>query len=364
MRRLIFAVLVALLLGLGLAQVWSPEPVEQRLLGVQLETVMPQHAAAVQREPLEVQAVMLDMALADEVLATKARLALLRHGDMAREALVTYGADAEFRDVLREHGESVVPAIHYFVHNELFSLTFYRRAGEAAAALRQRWNGEVVQETSAAALTPVERGHYAIRFIAQDGHDFLGQFVIASDGQVARVQTERLTEGVTDFFTSGIRGLETRVRRGEELRLGDAGWAAVDVAIGVSALKVLRMGRGAAAARTATTASPATASLGTSLLRGSRVGAQVARIGGPVALVYIVVRHPSLLNSAFARAAEVLGYPVWLVQSVGWALVLLPLILLLQFLLRPLALVLGGCVTCLRWCDRCLRGRRAPAATF
>ena len=52
-----------------------------------------------------------------------------------------------------------------------------------------------------------------------------------------------------------------------------------------------------------------------------------------VALVYVVVKHPALLNDVFAGAARVLGVPAWMVQIPGWFLVLLPLLLLTRWLL-------------------------------
>lgn len=362
MRRLIVALVLAFAAALWISRAWAPEPLEERLVAVQLAAVMPQQAEVLRQEPFGIQQILLEFAQTDEVLATKARLALLRHGDMSRGVLLAHAAEPEFRAVLREYGEQVIPPIHFFTHNDLPSLAFYKRAGEATEALRQRWGGQEVSPSLP--LTEADRGRFAIRFIESDGHGFLGQFVIAEDGSVARVQTERVTEGVVDFFTSGIRGLETRMRQGETVRASDAGWAAVDVAIGVSALKLLRMGRGAAATRSVATAQPATAALGSTLLRGSRIGLQVARIGGPVAVAYIVVRHPSLLNSAFGQIAEVLGYPAWLVQMIGWGLVLLPLLLVLQWLLRPVAFVLGRCGAFLQWCDRRLTGRRRACVTY
>lgn len=362
MRRLTFALIAALMVGLLLARVWSPQPLEQRLIGVQIEAVLPEQAELLQRESAALQGAMLLLALDDPTLATRAQLALLRHGDLARAVLVTYAAEAEFRIVLGEYGEHVVPPIHFFMHNDLPSVAAYKWAGDAAEAVRRRWSGQ--EGETSASLTAEERGRYAIRFIATDGYDFLGQFVVGKDGVVARVQTERLTEGLVGFFTGGIRDFETRARRGDELRLSDAGWAAVDVALAVSALKVLRMGRGTTVLRSSTTVEPATLAIGTALLRGGRIGARVARFGGPVALAYVVVRHPSLLNSAFGELAGLLGYPAWLVQSVGWALVLLPVFLLLQWLLRPLGWCLAAAAGVLGWCDRSLRRRPTAYRTF
>src|SRR5690554_3002560 len=249
MRRLLFPAFMALALAALLAWLWVPQTVEQRVLAVQVERLMPAQAGELLDEALEVQAVFVDYAGAeDAVLATKAWLALRRYPDMARTILPLYGDDPLFRDILRRHGEAVLPPIRYFMDHDIGTLTLRKRTSDAIDALRWRWNGEAIPAPPPTDLTPVERGRYAIDFIATDGHGFLGQFEVAEDGLVSWIQTERALEGLASFFAGGIRGLETRVRSDEAVRLADLGWAAVDVAIGISALKVLRLGRGAGGA--------------------------------------------------------------------------------------------------------------------
>ena len=360
-RRMLVALTVAGALAAGLILAGGRAPLEERLLHLQLQAVLPEQAAALRDESLLVQQAVLELAVADPVLATKAWLALERYPAMAREILQEYGADPAFRLILREYGELVLPPIHFFMSNESLALSVRKQIADGLRAARQRWQDAELpmQPVPAmdAGLDARERGYYAIRFIAADGHGFLGQFVVAEDGRVLRVQSERLVEAASDFFTGGIRRLETRLRLGQEVRASDAAWAALDLAMAVGALKVLRMGRGATTLSAGGRATePATAALGSTLLRGSRIGARVARMGAPVALAYIVVRHPSLLHSAFARIAEIVGIPTWLGQLVGWTIVLWPLLLLLSWLLKPLAGLLGISVTALRWCDARLRG--------
>jgi hypothetical protein len=50
------------------------------------------------------------------------------------------------------------------------------------------------------------------------------------------------------------------------------------------------------------------------------------------------------------------------VQVVGWTLVLLPIMLLLRFILGPLAWLMAGIVGLLRWFDRFLRSRKLRTA--
>ncbi len=367
MRKLFLAVLFAVIGASLIAGLYRPRPLEQQLLHLQVERSMPEHAEALAAEPPELQALFL-MYADDPVLLAKARVSLLRYPQMARPLFAMYGADESFQHVLRTYGEDVFLPIHYFVNNPVFTIELMRSLGEtarsAARALRGLWGDEAAGDTvPPQQLTAEERGRYAIEFIAAEGHDFLGQFVVSQDGAIGWVQTERVLEGINRFFAGGLKGLESKVRRDETLEAADYGWAAVDVAVGVGAFKLLRMGRGTAAAGRSLTFPERSAVLGAGLWRGTVAGARVARYGAPAILAYMAVRHPSLINSLLGSAAEKLGLPVVWVQIVGWTLVLLPVILVLRLFLAPLAWLLVRLAALLRWGDRAWRrrGRRALA---
>src|SRR5690606_24363158 len=138
----------------------------------------------------------------------------------------------------------------------------------------------------------------------------------------------------------------------------------MDVAIGVSAFKLLRMGRGAAASAGTLTYSQRSAALGSGLWRASVVGTRLVKYGAPAGLAYIAVRHPSVINSMLGAVAEKFGLPVHLVQVAGWTLVLLPVMLLLRFLLGPLVWVLAGVVRLLAGLDRLWRKRRQDSSVM
>jgi CBS domain containing-hemolysin-like protein len=123
------------------------------------------------------------------------------------------------------------------------------------------------------------------------------------------------------------------------------------------------MGRGAAAGGRSLSFTERSAALGAGLWRGSAIGARIVKYGAPAVLAYIAIRHPSVINSFFGYAAEKLGLPVGLVQVVGWTLVLLPIILLLRFVLAPIAWIMAGMGRMLRWIDRSLRRRTARRAS-
>lgn len=361
MKTLFVAILLALLGALLITSLYKPKPLEAQLLHLQVERAMPEAADEIAGEPAEIQALFLAYA-EDPVLLAKARLALLRYPDMARPIFLMLGESPDFREVLRRYGEDVVLPIHFFLTHEVFTLELMRGLSETAqsalSTVRRLWNGdEPAQAASTGALTTEERGRYAVQFIKAEGYDFLGQFVISPKGEVGWVQTERVLEGINSFFAGGIKGLEGKIRRDETVAVGDVGWAALDVAIGVSALKVLRMGRTAAVGGRSLTFSQRSAALGAGLWRGSAIGARLVKYGAPAVLAYIAIRHPSVINSLLGSAAEKLGLPVGLVQVVGWTLVLLPIMLLLRFILGPLAWLMAGMVGMLRGLDRLLRRR-------
>lgn len=370
MKALFVAILLAFLSALLIARLYEPVPLETQLVHLQVEQAMPELADELTAEPAELQALFLAYA-DDPVLLAKARLALLRYPDMARPIFLMFGESLEFQDVLRRYGEDVILPIDYFLKHEIFTLEFMRGVSETArsalSALRQLWNeGAPVHEAANGALSGEERGRYAIQFIKAEGYDFLGQFVLSPGGQVGWVQTERVLEGINSFFAAGIRGLETKVRRDEAVALGDVGWAALDVAIGVSAFKILRMGRAGAVGGRSLTFSERSAALGSGLWRTSVIGTRLVKYGAPAVLAYVAIRHPSVINSMLGSVAEKLGLPVALTQVAGWTLVLIPVLLLLRLVLVPLVWALSGITGVLRWLDRSLRRRnpRAVAAAW
>ena len=369
MRSLLLALVFAILAALLITGLSKPQALEAKLLNLQVEQSIPQMAAELRGEPAELQALFLVYS-DDPVLLAKARLALLRYPDMARPILLNFGASKDFQQVLRAYGEDVTLPIHYFLTNEVATIEWLRRIRDASQsalnAMGRLWQQEGDQAGEAAgnvALSADERAAYAVQFLKAEGYDFLGQFILTPKGEVSWIQTERVLEGIAGFFASGIKGLEIKLRQDDTLAAGDVGWAAVDVAVGVGALKVLRMGRAGAAGSRALSFPQRTAVLGAGLWRGSVIGSRLVKYGAPVVLVYIAIRHPSVINSLLGQAAESLGLPVPLVQFVGWTLVLLPIMLLLRLMLAPLGWLMAGMVGMLRWLDKSLRRSAADGTT-
>lgn len=381
MKKLLVATVLAVCVALLVAGLFAPRSLDARIIQVQLEQASPELASELAPEPLDLQALFLAYA-DDPVLLVKARLALLRHGALARPVLRELGDTPGFQQALRSYGEDIVLPVHYFMENEIATLALMRNLGEASraalATLRQLWGSAAAEEAASAPLDARERGLYAVHFLNAEGYDFLGQFVQGADGTVRWVQTERVLEGLNQLLASGIRGIETRYHRDEPIDAMAIGHAALDVAVGITAFKVLRMGR-VAAPVAGTTQSLATAQrsvvLGAGLWRGSVVAQRLLKYGAPAVLAYMAVRHPSLINALFGSVAETLGLPVRWVQVVGWTLVLLPVFWALSFLLVPLAWVLGGAgrflrgvngwlsgARCTHWCTHHARKEKGPTA--
>jgi len=359
MKTIFVSAALALCIALLTALSSPPAPIESQILRAQLENHFPTYVEQLTGEPLEIQAFFVDHA-DNPLLVGKARLALVRYPAMTQRILTLYGDEETFQEVLANYGDLVIPPIWYFLENKSTLLQAKRDAENMGERVKRKWatfwNDEKAMaehpDTVVEEVSPEERGWHAILQVKDHGHDFLGQFVTDENGQIKRVQTERALEAVTSFFASGIRNVETKWKKGEEIELGDAGWAALDLAVGVSALKVLRISRATAKGTQAMSFSQRNAALGSSLIRGSTMGLRVAKYGAPVVLGYIAITHPSVLNSIFKAIAEAVGLPIALVQIVGWALVLFPVVFIAMTVLKPLTLLLSGAVRLLVWMQK------------
>ncbi len=352
MKKAMVVLGVALLVAALASYASRPVPIEQKLLSIQAQDTLPGFDQ-IRDEPVEVQAAILDLG-DDPLLLLKAQAALLAYPEMARTVLPLYASEPEFREVLATYGEHALPPIHYFIHNSVSSVEWmdkaarqYERARGYIAGLRGE---EPAEQQKAEPLLPEERGWYAVNFIRNEGHDFLGQFVVDDSGQTQWVQTERVTEGIAQFFTSGVRQLESDYRTGEDISASDIGWASVDVLVFASAVKVLRAGRTAAKATQGARLSTRSAALAARITGSGRLILRSARYAKWPVIVgagYLVVTHPSLINDFFAGVADVLGVSPVLIQIAGWLLILVPALYLLSWLLWPAIALLRGLLAAL-----------------
>jgi hypothetical protein len=340
-RRLPWLVLFALAAAVGLSLSLTTMEPEERLVRVQAAEEYGQDSI-VAAQPADIQALLLDYR-SDRLLALKARAALLVYPSETRQLLRLYGTEPEFRRALAEHGEHLVPPVIYFYRHPVGSVEALNRLARAWQATGRMMKdyfgnnaaGQSQQPQAGGELTPEQRGWYAVNFALQEGQDFTGQFVVAPGGDIEWLWTERIMENAVQFLTSGIANLEKRYRTDQPIGAADIGWAAVDAVIIGGSLKLLKAGRAAAV----TTRS---ASLGT---RSAAFSARMARVGqmasvlvrngkwpALVALGYVAIRHPALLNDLFASVAGVLGVPPRMMQVTGWFLLLMGLMLVLRLL--------------------------------
>ncbi len=357
MHKALWIVLLAFIVG-GLAS-FSTEsvPIDQRLISIRAQELMPDYDELAD-EPIELQAAVVDLG-EDPLLLLKARAAMMVYPDMARTVFPLYASEPEFQRILRTHGEHVLPPIHFFLTHSVSTVEWMNKASvqyERAKRAFQRFRGKDVEDVKVdddgEPLSPEERGWYAVNFIDREGQDFIGQFVVGAQGQTEWIQTERITEGVVQFFTGGIRQLEASYRVDGDVTASEIGWASVDMLVFASAVKVIRAGR--VVGKTTQTARVSTRSAALAarvtgsarfLLRSARYAKWPAIIG----VGYLVVSHPSLINDFFASAAELFDLPALAVQTLGWTLILVPVLYLFSWLLIPLLGLLKGSVSFVSW---------------
>ncbi|MFC3286347.1 hypothetical protein [Litchfieldella rifensis] len=361
MKKFAYVLGIAVLAAVLFSLASQPMAMEERLIRIQAAEALPGYAGQLEREPLEVQAVLLDYRH-DDLLRLKAEAALVEFPALAREILSLYGAEPEFQDILRQHGSAILPPIHYFLNHDVHTLALREAAAHQWRSVKvaaQRWwqdkasdNGTPRSAMGAVdaspTLTPEQRGWYAVNLIRREGHGVLGQFTVGTEGMVKWIQSERLLEAVNSLFAGGIRQLETRVQSGQAVRASDIGWGLADGAVMVSAVKLLRVGRsGIVSTRSAGIAGRSAALSGRfSTASGLISVGRYAKWPVAVAGAYLVVRHPALVNDTLAAVARTLGYPTWLVLLLGWTLILLPCLYLGSWLLR---LVVGPSLSLLCW---------------
>lgn len=331
---LIIVVSAVVIAGLASA-VASHEPFETKLVRLEAQRALPVLASSLKQESPELNALFLSYA-ENEALWMSASLAILRYGDVAREVLVEYGLSPQFQKVLTRFGADTVLPISYFRTHDVATLRAQHWIGEHYQQLSRWWSD--AEGDADGEFTPHRRGQMGIALLDVNGHALLNQFVVNDQNEVAWLQGERVVAGVGDFFTSGLRDLESQWRQGEEIGAGDIGWAGVDILVMASTVKVLRAGRAARAARLSSIeAQGARTSLRQGvLITGGRFAAlpRMAKVAAVAGTAYVVIRHPSLVSALGANLSSWLGWPVWLSQFLVWLIVLLPALILVRFVYR------------------------------
>lgn len=335
--------------ALVIAFSWKPASYVEQLIRIQAEQELRHIDPAILDEPAQVQATLLDYSR-DKELVLKAWIALSKYPASARDILLHYGAEPEFKDILRRYGDAVVPVIQYFRDNDVWTVRAMdatgKAIGSAMEAARKIWRqvmgSEAGNRDPAAPPRPVElgrmeRGWYAVNFIKHEGHDFLGQFSVHPDGKARWNQTDRVVKASTAFFTSGVRNLETKIDLGQTLTGADAFWAGLDVALIAVPARILMSGKAVARSGQELNLASRTRLVAPRLLPRGEVLRKIGAYGAAAATIYVIVRHPSLLSSVFAELANLIGVSPWVMQTALWSVIIALLLYAFSWLLIPMA---------------------------
>lgn len=348
-RKLLLFFVTAIVASLAICRLWQPASYEEELIRIQVEQEVAYIDKSIMNEPVEVQLMLLDYSR-DKELVLKSWIALSKYPEKAREILSLYGSEPEFKEILANYGESIIPPIQYFQENDIWSVMAMnsmargiQSATESAMSLWNRITGsEHTNSNSATQVQTTEfgqkqRGWYAVNFIKQEGHHFLGQFVVDKEKKVKWVQTDRILEGITSFFAGGLRTLETKHDVGDDITTSDVFWAGVDVAVVAGSLKLLRAGKAVARSGKELSLVSRTRIFASRLLSKGEIFQKLGKYGAVAATVYIIATHPSLINSAFAEVAKLAGLNPLIVQFAGWSLIIMIALYPFSWLLKTFA---------------------------
>ena len=382
--RIALLLTIALALASTIAAGSTDAPYEDRLVDMALRQTYAGQWNSVATQPLALKALLLDY---DHELAFKAQLGLEKYGDDAQDVLLRFGDDPTFQEVLRQYGENTLPVIAYFVHNDITSLRLtylaQQKSDAAIAAAKSLWDrfwssqpaktpdtsdsANATPNANATEITdygPELRGQRAIGFIVQEGHQFLGQFVLNAEGKAMWVQTERSLGAAKSFFFSGVIGLEKKYQSGQPLEAVDVLSAGLDVFIVAGTFKALKFLRASQQVR-AVGVLKRSQLLAAPLLGRSALGRYAMKYGVVAGTAYLVVQHPSLLNGMFVTIGQWLGLSPLLAKTLGWSALLLPLLWpllsLLGWALRASGSLLLATGQGLRWALRRLGFSRGAA---
>jgi len=376
-RKLAIILVLALVSAIAIGQRLEPTPYADKLISIQAEQKLGFFDHGLLDQPLEVQAMLLDYLgdgefdprTANGQLVMKTWIALAKYPAQTREILQLYGVQPEFQAILREYGEGVIPIIEYFLLNDLNSLRAMNAVGNAIASagqsvtsLRNRLKGnaqpsELEPTSTKAEYGPLERGWYAIHSIHQGGHKFLSQFAIDKENIAHWNQTERTVMAVGSFFTSGVASIERKYQLDETISGGDVFFAAVDVIPFVAAVKLLKVGKSAAATGKELSLIGKTRTFGARLIPKNRFLKSLAGPGVVLATGYVLVRHPGLINSLLGGLAKFLGINPMLFQAAFWFLVIFVALYPFTWILKLLA---KATLRSFAWLEKSGRMNEAP----
>lgn len=372
-KKLLFVGMIALASSSLITYLNKPKSYDDALVAIQSKNMLAPIDPSISEQPTSIQLLMMQYMSESPILAQESLIALKKYPKFAPDIFEAYGENAEFKKALDQYESGIIPVIYYYRTNDMMSLKLKQDVQKGMDVAKNTavriWDKITQKETQPAQdvqppekLDPHQRGLIAITTINHDGYDFIGQFITNNDGEVHWVQTDRVTSDITDFLTSGIKKVEVKHDKKENITASDYFFAATDALVFASAFKVLKVAKAAeetgkatdAAAQSGkvlTDASTAAAKsaddvkaggfiertklFGSSLIPKSALLRKAGRVGVYAATGYVIFTHPSLLNSIFSEIAKLLGLPPFIGMLIGW-------FLLIGFLFYPIIFMLGG----------------------
>lgn len=398
-RKLWVFAFIALCSASVIAYQAQPVSYDDTLIQIQAKKELGYLGTGILKQPAAIQAQLLSYAH-HPILAMQAWLALQKYPKKTPRILDWYGQDPDFQRILEQFGPQVIPVIDYFTTHSITTLTVLHAVTRTANSIAQEstsmWRNltgnpsatpqatpndasrNKPQAAPPIELTPEQRGMAAIYDIQHEGNHFIGQFDIDATGTAHWNTTDRITQDVGYFLTSGLVNVTRKHELDEKITAADVGWAAVDALPIIAGFKLLKLGKaGMTAAKEAKALETIDAAKASSVAKNTKMAdttkttrittqtesgsswrivertGLLARSLAPkflykaawLATTYIIITHPALLSSLFVHLGNFLGSPAWLSLLIGWTgllyLLLFPFIWLLEKLIRYSARMLG-----------------------
>jgi hypothetical protein len=222
-----------------------------------------------------------------------------RYPALASKVFGLYGEDPTFRSVFDRHGHQVIPVVGYFLEN---GSTRYRVNTTVQGAIQQISQGQM--PTWGDAPTGEQMGFMAVQELEERGAELLAEFEIV-DGRAKRKPIQATVLGTKNFLLGGIHKVETIWTRGGSPTWKDYGGAVLDVAVVAGGVGLLAKEARAAEVAVGRTSPRVVAANATRILRN--VGMVATGPVGNLAVLYVVLTHPTLIGSAVGWVAEQLG---------------------------------------------------------
>ena len=363
MKKFSFLLLVSIFLALIVNTILPDSSFEEQLIRIQARQELGGSISTIEDESIEIQSVLLDYSDHEE-LVLKIQLAMMKYPYQTRELLEMFGSKAEFREIILLYGDSVIPVINYFLTTELNIFTKVMNGvshywhGTKKYIGRKFGNNEETEE----APKPVGKEDLAwnaILVIKDHGHNILGQFVTNTNGEVKRSRIEQYGEAILDFLTGGLKNVEIRYLKDQDIRIKDLAMAGVDVAIVGGFWKLLRSGK--LIVLTGKSVRVMRTSLFGSRLLKSGFAGRTLKYSSVAATAFVVLKHPTLITSAFAEVGRLIGIPPMLAQMIGIALLafvlLYPFSWLMKIFIRPAITVVKWLLMILMNIEKRFRGQ-------